>query len=65
MDEEQQSMSSASTADYTATASSSNNKGTGSSSGMNAIKTAVTFGSSTKDTTTSTKFSAELYDADV
>jgi hypothetical protein len=55
MDEEQQSMSSASTADYTATASSSNNKGTGSSSGMNAIKTAVTFGSSTKDTTTSTK----------
>lgn len=57
-DEEQQSMTSASTTDYTAASTPSNNKGSGSSSKqqnntLNAIKTAVPFGSTTKDTSTS------------
>ena len=46
-DEEQQSMTSASTTDYTGGSSKQENNNT-----LNAIKTAVTFGSTTKDTST-------------
>ena len=58
VDEEQQSMTSASTTDYTVSAPS--NKGSSSSSKqrnntLNAIKTAVSFGSTTKDTSSGTK----------
>jgi len=48
MDEEQQSMTTASTTDYTVASTPSNTN----NNSLNAIKTAVTFGSTTKDTPT-------------
>ena len=56
VDEEEQSMTSASTTDYTV--STPSNKGSSSkqqNNTLNAIKTAVSFGSTTKDTSSGTK----------